>query len=172
MMNKEIVIRRLSSSDSLEELTALLHRSYRCLLDLGFRYVASYQDMKRTKRRLDKGDTFVAVYKGLITGTITLRRMDSTSGSPWYKRDDVTSFGQFAVDPDFQGRGIGTALLNTVEEAARTWKVREIALDTAEGAKHLRLFYERRGYRFIEFVNWSVTNYRSVILSKTLSTEE
>lgn len=167
-MNIDIVIRRLSSSDSLEDLTVLLHRSYKYLSDLGFRYVATYQDIETTKRRVNKGDTFVAESLGRIVGTITLRRVDSTSGSPWYKRDDVTSFGQFAVDPELQGRGIGTALLNTVEQAARTGKVRELALDTAEGAKHLRSFYERRGYRFIEFVNWSVTNYRSVILSKTL----
>ena len=171
-MNKDIVIRRLSFSDSLEDLTALLHRFYKFLADLGFRYVATYQDMEMTKRRVNKGDTFVAECQGHIVGVITLRRMDSTSGSPWYDRDGVASFGQFAVDPEFQGGGIGAALLNTVEQAARTGKVRELALDTAEGAKHLRSFYERRGYRFIEFVDWSVTNYRSVILSKTLENEE
>ncbi|MBW1796697.1 MAG: GNAT family N-acetyltransferase, partial [Deltaproteobacteria bacterium] len=42
----------------------------------------------------------------------------------------------------------------------------ELALDTAEQATHLINWYERLGYRFIEYVDWDVTNYRSVIMSK------
>ena len=29
-------------------------------------------------------------------------------------------------------------------------------------------WYERRGYRFVEYCDWEVTNYRSVIHTKTL----
>ena len=45
----------------------------------------------------------------------------------------------------------------------------EIALDTAETADDLIRFYSRRGYRFIEHVNWGdAVNYRSVVMSKTI----
>jgi hypothetical protein len=43
-----------------------------------------------------------------------------------------------------------------------------MALDTAEPAAHLIAFYNRLGYRFIEHAQWRMTNYRSVIMSKTL----
>jgi hypothetical protein len=44
----------------------------------------------------------------------------------------------------------------------------EIALDTSERAHHLIQMYEKRGYRFVEYFQWEVTNYRSVVLSKKL----
>lgn len=48
----------------------------------------------------------------------------------------------------------------------------ELALDTAEPAVHLRACYDKMGFRFIEHTDWSTTNYRSVILSKSLAPAE
>ena len=91
-----------------------------------------------------------------------------TKGCPWYDRDDVASLGQFAVDPDLQGQGLGRRLIAFVEERAMATGAHEIALDTAEPATHLVDWYGRLGYRFIEYAQWSHTNYSSVILSKAL----
>lgn len=66
------------------------------------------------------------------------------------------------------GRGTGSALMDLVERRAGEKRVTELALDTSEGAADLIGFYERRGYRFIEYVQWEVTNYRSRVFSKTL----
>jgi len=44
----------------------------------------------------------------------------------------------------------------------------ELALDTAEGASHLIKYYSDKGYRFIEYINWEITNYRNVVLSEKL----
>ena len=55
------------------------------------------------------------------------------------------------------------------EAAARG--ARELALGTAEGAHHLVRWYEKLGFRFVEFMDWSSTNYRSVVHSKTLVAE-
>lgn len=60
-------------------------------------------------------------------------------------------------------------MLEFVEQHARDHEAAELALDTAEGAIHLRQWYERLGFRFIEHVSWQDTNYRSVILSKQLT---
>jgi hypothetical protein len=43
-----------------------------------------------------------------------------------------------------------------------------MALDTAEGATHLRRCYEAIGYRFIQYISWHDTNYLSLVLSKRL----
>jgi ribosomal protein S18 acetylase RimI-like enzyme len=60
-------------------------------------------------------------------------------------------------------------MMDIVEEEARSMeKVNEIALDTAETAYHLIDFYKKRGYRYIETIKWDATNYKSVVLSKSL----
>jgi GNAT superfamily N-acetyltransferase len=164
------VVRPLEPSDSIAELTALLHRAYASLAEQGFRFWATQQSENDTRKRISDGHCYVAVMQGKIVGTITLRRRERTKGSPWYDRPDVASFGQFAVEPEFQRRGIGLALLNQVERRAREEGVVELALDTAEGASALIEMYSKLGYRFIEHVDWRPdTNYRSVILSKRLA---
>ena len=76
--------------------------------------------------------------------------------------------GQLGVRPALREQGIGSGLILTVEEAARRDGARDLALDTAEPAVHLTEWYQSLGYRFVEFANWDMTNYRSVIMSKTL----
>jgi GNAT superfamily N-acetyltransferase len=163
----DVLIRRLSM-DEFTELTALLHRAYASLADMGLRYVATYQDEETTRVRCAAGETYVAESEGALCGTITFRPAALTMGTPWYDRPEVASFGQFAVEPTLQGKGIGALLMDVVEARARETGATELALDTAEPAAHLIELYERRGYRFIEHAQWDVTNYRSVIMSKRL----
>jgi GNAT superfamily N-acetyltransferase len=166
-----VYVRPLDAELDIPALTALLHRAYKQLADLGFQYVASIQDEDVTLSRATKGQCFVATLGSRLVGTITLYEADQTSGCRWYDRDDVGHFGQFAVDPDLQGRGLGGSLLALVEGCAVDSGLWELALNTADGADHLIHFYERRGYRFIESVPWG-KNYASVILSKTLISED
>jgi GNAT superfamily N-acetyltransferase len=162
-------LRLLSPADDLVALTALLHRAYAALAQRGMHFLASHQSVDVTRRRLEKGECWVADANDVIIGTIVLKDTASTSGSPWYDRPDVACFGQFAVEPAWQSRGIGSALVEQVERRAQKQGVTELALDTAEGADNLIAFYTRRGYRFIEHTRWNDVNYRSVIMSKRLS---
>ncbi len=164
----DVIIRPLRDSDSLEDLTELLHRGYKRLADMGLRYLATYQDVATTRRRISHGDCFVAVYDGKIIGTLTFFPPEAIGGSPWLDRDDVADMGQFAVEPEFQGNGIGGRMIAFMEDYARNQGCAELSLDTAESAEHLIKWYERLGYRFIEYVSWEITNYRSVVMSKTL----
>jgi len=43
------------------------------------------------------------------------------------------------------------------------------AIDTAESAARLVLYYTRRGFRRVDDAQWPGKRYRSVVLSKTLS---
>jgi GNAT superfamily N-acetyltransferase len=161
-------LRVLGPEDDIALLTALLHRAYAPLAARGMRYLASHQDEATTRRRISGGECWLAEAGGQIIGTLTLRDADRTNGCPWYDRPDVASFGQFAVDPAWQGRGVGSLLVDRVERRARGKAVTELALDTAETADDLIAFYKRRGYRFVGYVRWDVVNYRSVVLSKRL----
>lgn len=159
-------------TDDVGAVTELLHRAYAPLAAKGLRYVAAHQSVDVTRRRMAKGDTVVALIDERIVAVVTLARASATSGSPFYDRPDVASFGQFAVEPVHQKHGIGSVLLATVETLARQRAVSVLALDTSELAVALIEFYTKKGYAFVEHVRWPDVNYRSVILAKQLSEME
>jgi GNAT superfamily N-acetyltransferase len=161
-------IRLFTEADGVHELTALLHRAYARLAAMGLRFVATYQDDAITKRRIEEGECYVAVLDNRLVGTVVLIPHGSFSDCEWYELWRVARFGQFAVEPELQGLGIGSTLLDVIEDRARELGASEIALDTAEPAKHLIDYYSKRGYRFIDYIQWPMTNYRSVIMSKRL----
>ena len=152
----------------MRELTDLLHRAYGPLAQAGFRFLASWQDEEVTRRRVEGTECWVAERDGRIIGTATLRPPGCSKGTPWYERPDVAVIGQFAVEPACQGSGLGTALMKHLEARARAIGMAHVAVDTAEGATRLIRYYEGLGYRLVERVQWDVTNYRSVVLSKSL----
>lgn len=164
----EVRVRPLAESDSITDLTELLHRAYARLADMGLKFVATHQDDETTKHRLKDAECYVAEKDGRILGTILFRPPGTARGCPWYDRPDVAVFGQFGVEPAQQGRGIGGTLLDHVELRARELKATELALDTAESAHHLIELYSKRGFRIVGTVKWEPVNYRSVIMSKSL----
>ncbi len=163
-----MIIRLLDEHDSIAELTALLHRAYGALAEMGFRFFASHQSEEDTRKRASNGPCFVAEENGTLIGTIVVFQGHSKSDCEWYRNDGVWIFGQFGVEPSLQRRGIGNALLDRAEEEARRQGARHLACDTAEGAMHLINYYMARGFLPVGHVRWSEVNYRSVVLSKKL----
>jgi predicted N-acetyltransferase YhbS len=162
----EIIVRPLGPDDSIGELTDLLHRAYAQLAKMGLRFLATHQDDAMTAKRISHGECFVALRNGELCGTILYKpRAGEAGGPPWYGREGVAGIAQFAVEPKLQANG---RLIDMVEQQARESGAAEISLDTAEPATHLVGWYSRLGYRFIEHWQWSYTNYRSVVLSKSL----
>lgn len=163
-----LTIRPLGTGDSITALTQMLHRAYAPLAAQGLRYVATYQSDDVTRNRIAGGACFVAERHGAICGTILYKSVEKTKGCDWYDRPDVASFGQFGVDPALQSQGIGRMLLAAVVAAARADGAAELALDTAEPAADLIAWYHRLGFRDVGFAQWSMTNYRSLVMSMTL----
>ena len=164
-----MLIRPLAESDSLEELTGLLHRAYKRLADMGLKYYATHQSPEATRERTEKGTCLVGLMDARLVATLVFYDLHQTDGCPWYEREDVAHFGQFAVDPELQNRGLGSRMMDRVEDLACERGAPELALDTAERAQHLIHYYERRGYRRVGHADWRpLTNYRSVILSRAL----
>jgi GNAT superfamily N-acetyltransferase len=169
-----VIVRRLRPSDSIADLTELLHRAYAKQTTMGLHALASHQSPEVTRRRVSKGECFIAEMGGRLVGTIMFQEPSwggaPESGPRWFRRPDVCNFSQFAVEPGLQGQGIGRLLLTRVEERARELGMEELALSTAEPDAALVEFYRRRGFRDIERFDWGVTNYTSLIMSKGLKT--
>lgn len=172
-----IAVRRLRPTDSVTALTSLLHRAYAKQVALGLHALASSQSVEVTRRRIGKGECFVAVTpdaegRERVVGTIMFQEPSwggaPESGPRWFQRPDVANFSQFAVEPEWQSRGVGRLLLETVEQRARDLGMAELALSTAQPDTELVAYYRRKGYRDIDTHDWGVTNYTSLIMSKSL----
>lgn len=167
--DRPLVVRRREARDSYERMTEILHAAYARLAAMNLRYKAVDQPASVTRERAESGECFVAELDGALVGTVTLYpRGLADAPSDWYRRTDVAILSQFAVDPSLQAKGIGRRMISAVEDRARHVGAVELALDTAEPATHLVDWYSRLGFRFIEYAQWGHTNYRTVILSKTL----
>ena len=164
----ELIVRELAPTDSIADLTALLHAAYAQLGAMGFNYTAVDQTEDVTRKRIFRGHCLVATGDGALVGTIMFYAPGQSAGCPCYERADVATIGQFGVLPGRQGTGIGTRLLREAEALAVASGAAELALDTSEGANHLIGWYEREGFRFVEHAQWKGKTYRSVIMSKRL----
>ncbi len=163
-----IGIRRLLPSDSIEDLTGMLRRAFAPLGGRGLNCTCVDQTIDMTQGRIRLGDCFVAIRENRVVGTVTLHAADRASPVRWYREPKVASIHQLAVDPSYQGTGVGQALLRTAETWARSREYLELALDTPEPAGHLHAYYGRRGFRLMDTAQLEGKSYRSVILSKTI----
>ncbi|MCA9278953.1 MAG: GNAT family N-acetyltransferase [Phycisphaeraceae bacterium] len=165
-------MRKLTPDDSLEDLTELLHRAYAPLAASGLQYLASHQSVDVTRRRCfaPNAHCFVAELKHIVVGTITLYTLTEQSHCKYYTKPGIARFGQFAVEPSLQRTGVGRALMDYIENTVQSLNMSHIACDTAEHAHHLIAYYKRRQYQQVDTVDWPVTNYVSVVLSKQLQT--
>ena len=163
-----IWLRRLKAGDCLDQLTGMLHRAFSRLGDMGIPCSCVSQSSEVTRERVARGDCFVAVAGERIVGTITLYESDAGSDSSHYCNTRVASVRQLGVDPHFQDKGVGTALLQLAEQWARRRGYARLALDTPERADHLIDYYHRQGFCVVETLQISARPYRSVVLAKVL----
>ena len=166
LIDDEPQLRPLAPGDSIVELTALLHRAYARLGEMGLNYTAVDQPPEVTAKRLGGGTCFVATQGGRLVGTILVHPTYASNDCEWFTRPGVACIHQFAVDPSLQGGGVGRRLLQRAEDWARDEGFAEVAMDTAEPATHLVAFYARLGYESVDTVQWPGKVYRSVVLRK------
>lgn len=168
MVAENIRIRRLRESDSLEELTSLLHRAYKELSDKGLNITAADQSVETTGHRASDGVCFVAESLGKLVGTATLVTVFGTDSPPLYLARGTAVLGQFGVDPEWRGQKVGRMLMDAVEQEALEQGFRTLALDTPQPAAHLIEYYQRRGFSLVGTHQWSGKTYVSALMSKDL----
>ncbi|QGZ66824.1 GNAT family N-acetyltransferase [Paraburkholderia acidisoli] len=165
-----LVLRRFDPRhDSWEALTRLLHRAFAPLAALGLHCACADQDAASTRERALAGDCFVAVCNGRIVGTLTMEQSDTRSACEVYRREAVASVHQFGIEPGWQKRGIGRALLAFAAQWAATRGLTYLALDTPFPAAHLIAFYRAQGFALVDVVRFGGREYDSAVLSKAVA---
>lgn len=157
-------IRVITPEDDLVAITDMLHRAYAPLAARGLNYTATYQTPEVTATRLFRGHPIAAECDGRITGTLTVYSPDPQSSAAVYREPHTYSFGQFAVDPAFEGRGIGRTLHRAAVDHALIKGAWFLSLDTAAPAHDLIDTYTRWGYTVVERATWPGKSYESVLM--------
>lgn len=160
-----VTLARWSPSDSVPELTGLLHRAYKRLGDAGLNFTAVDQDDAKTGERLEGAIAFVAKDGRRMVGFASAHPDD---GTLLYRQPCVRVIGPVAVDPAMQGQGLGRSLLATLEDALREVGIQIAALDTAKPATWLIAWYERLGFEVVGDVAWRSKTYVSSLMAKPL----
>ena len=126
------------------------------------RYLASHQDDAITRNRVETGECYLARTTTSVHNIIgTTVIVPPGVGDPvceYYYRPGDAHFQQFAVDPNLQNLGIGSALLNVVQSRAQTIGASELALDTSEHSRQLIAMYTKRNCELISYTDWPDTN--------------
>lgn len=135
---------RLAVERDAEQLLALTLRAYEPIRKLGIRFAAAHADLDLVLQNIRENACYVMEEDGWIIATITLRM-------PWGKQPGpygVPHIWWFAVDPGTGKKGIGTKLLQWLEETILrdTLKVPFVSLGTADKHPWLIEMYERKGY--------------------------
>ena len=147
----------------------MLHRAFSGLGHMGLNCAGVDQSAETTARRARLGECLVAVRNGRLVGTVTLHKPARRAECRWYRRSDVASLHQFAVDPRYQGLGYGEALLAAATRWASERGYVELALHTPALAAHLVEYYQSQGFCVVEQLRFAGKSYRSQVLSKSLA---
>ena len=167
--NKEYSIRLFDETrDPVEELTELLHRAYKRLADMGLNFIATFQSVEYTRNYFKKGECYILESNNKLLGTVFYYTSMWDDAPEIFKMSDSVLIGKFAVEPELQNKGLGSKLMDFVEEHAIKNNKKRVVLDTSEKALHLIDYYNKRGYNYVHHWQWPDVNYKSVILSKDL----
>lgn len=142
----------------LPELLALTHRAYARNVELGYRYTGATDPIEGLEKAWREGKVYKFVAAGRIAGSVRLTDHPEGFLEVW----------RLCVEPAFQRRGFGQALLRFAEEEARRRGFRRVRLDTAKPFRDLVGWYERQGYTIVGETRFPDVNYESVYMEKVV----
>jgi S-(2-succino)cysteine N-acetyltransferase len=137
---------RIAGAEDAPAVLDLLRAAYQPLREMGIRFTAVTADLGQVRRIVERHTTFLLERDGEAAATVSVR-------FPWPMGEGhLASYPfihWFAVAPRLKRQGVGSALLQHVEEDFLRDRVKAPAVYLATATRHpwLRGIYERRGYQ-------------------------
>jgi ribosomal protein S18 acetylase RimI-like enzyme len=131
---------RYANSDDIAALVRLINEAYRVEDFFVYGDRTSHEDVTA---RLGAPHACFIVVDGAIRGELT--------GAVWAEaRAHRGHFAMLSVDPAYQGRGLGRALVGAVENHCLAAGCRALDLEVVDLRTELPSFYEKLGFSFVE----------------------
>lgn len=135
---------RLATLQDAEEILAVSLRAYEPIRKLGIHFAAATADLTLVQRNIQNNACYVMEEDGQILATVSIRM-------PWGLQPGPLGYPHiwwFAVEPSLGKKGVGSVLLQWVEETVirDTLKSPAVTLGTADKHPWLCEMYERKGY--------------------------
>lgn len=113
-----------------------------------------YPTRSDAEKALAEDELMILEEDGVLLGSVMTSRKQPPEYAevPWqrvFAADDVLVIQLLMVRPSASGRGLGTALLDAVEQQARALGIGALRLDTGSQNKPAVHLYEKNGYRIV-----------------------
>jgi GNAT superfamily N-acetyltransferase len=168
-ISSQVLIRPWNTDDSVDTLTQILHRAFAQGPGQPYPYPVARQDAQATREQIRQGKCWIAEIDGRLVGVGIVWPPTACSWRALCNARNGAHLRQLAVEPQFQGMGIGGRLLEACELGALAMNAPTLWGSSPVGARQLSL-YRRHGYRIVEYKRWPNTDYESVIFAKRLPT--
>ncbi len=122
-------------------------------------YTLAFESGKHSRFRMDKNfgkEQFKRLYRRMIDNSLTkeyadnifIKESGNIEGFVTVKQNgNCLNIGLIAVNPDFQGKGVGSSLMKRVENYAAETGLDRIEVLTQQQNHLARAFYKKQGFR-------------------------
>lgn len=142
-------IRKVTEKDP-EEILAVINTTnrlfYKAIVPLE-RFKDPYMSYEELKEEFARKDFYVYELDGRIVAVAALEVPNAAAQPPFTK---IGVISRMYVLPDFQRRGIGSALITEIERRVKEQGIREILIWTDPKASWAISFYKKLGYSEID----------------------
>lgn len=162
------VIRR-ANTDDFKAIIDLMYKAYAPVRELGIQFESAHPTIEKVTNNIQQNLCYVYEVDNELISTISLRMPWSSNPGPYY----FPHIWWLATSPEFKGKGIGTEVLNYIEEEIikNDFHSPAVTLGTASNHPWLVEMYERKGYQKFgskDLGKGHVTQYFIKVLNKNL----
>ncbi|MFT4020230.1 MAG: GNAT family N-acetyltransferase [Acinetobacter sp.] len=142
----QYVLERVGIDDA-EQYRQLVFDAYQQIRDLNLNFDAAHIDLEKAQWHLSQHLVYGYYENQKLIGTVTLRTPWSLLPGPF----QLPHLGNFAVHPNFQGKGLSRKILQQLEQQIllEQFNVPAYSLGTASNHPWLIEMYERWGFRAV-----------------------
>jgi len=129
-----------------------------------------YPNEQIIRNDINEHDLFVLIEDDQILGAVVINAVfpPEYSSVPWKTSPNTYTFHRMMVDPDFQGKGIATAIFKFIEKRGRNMGLMSLRVDTNKNNKTMRSLFEKFNYTFAGIVHFRNKTSDFLCYEKTL----